>query len=85
MSKKEVRTAQKVRFYQELIGCPASGSMTRILENGVRNVDAGGSEVENAEVLGEPAALPKGKVTHKHPTPHKTRHNKKSDPRLKGK
>eukprot|EP00957_Ditylum_brightwellii_P139491 10631547-Ditylum_brightwellii.AAC.1 len=63
MSKKEIRKAQKVRFYQELIGWSATGSMTQILENGVRNADVGGRYVENAEVLGEPAALPKGKMT----------------------
>eukprot|EP00957_Ditylum_brightwellii_P055873 4233610-Ditylum_brightwellii.AAC.1 len=83
MSKKEARKAQKVMFYQELIGWPATESMTRILENGVRNTDVNGSNEENAEVLGEPAALPKGKMTRKHPTPHKTRHNKKSDPLTK--
>eukprot|EP00957_Ditylum_brightwellii_P141026 10743844-Ditylum_brightwellii.AAC.1 len=59
--------------------------MTQILESGVRNADVGGSDVENTEVLGESAAFPKGKMTHKHPTPHKTRYNKKSDLRLKGK
>eukprot|EP00957_Ditylum_brightwellii_P012905 975210-Ditylum_brightwellii.AAC.1 len=85
MSKKEMRKAQKIRFDQELIGWPATGSMTQILESGVRNADVGGSNVENAEVLGKPAVLPKGKMTCKHPTPHKTRYNKKSDQRLKGK
>eukprot|EP00957_Ditylum_brightwellii_P103409 7879549-Ditylum_brightwellii.AAC.1 len=85
MSKKEARKAQKVMFYQELIGWPATGSMIQILENGVRNADIGGSNVENTEVLGEPAALPKGKMTCTHPAPHKTRYNKKSDPCLKGK
>eukprot|EP00957_Ditylum_brightwellii_P008712 660928-Ditylum_brightwellii.AAC.1 len=85
MSKKEVRKAQKVRFYQELIGWPATRYMTQILENGMRNADVGGSNVENAEGLGEPAALPKGKMTCKHPITHKTRHSKKSDLRFKGK
>eukprot|EP00957_Ditylum_brightwellii_P115247 8788866-Ditylum_brightwellii.AAC.1 len=59
--------------------------MTEILSGGVKNADVGANDVENAIVLGEPEALPKGKMTRKHPTPHKTRHKLRSDPRLKGK
>jgi hypothetical protein len=81
MTKKEVNKATKVRFYQELIGWPATGSMNEILSNGEKNADVGANDVEKAVVLGEPEALSKGKMTRKHPTPHKTRHRLESDPR----
>eukprot|EP00957_Ditylum_brightwellii_P146166 11129386-Ditylum_brightwellii.AAC.1 len=63
MTKKELNKANKVRFYQELIGWPATGSMKEILSGGVKNADIGANDVENAIVLGELEALPKGKMT----------------------
>ena len=83
ITKKEMKKANKVRFHQELIGWPATSSMAKILDSKVKNSDVGGQDVENAEVLGEPTALPKGKMIRKHSTPHKTRYTRNSDPRLK--
>ena len=65
MTKKEVMKAKKVRFYQELIGWPATRDLKWIFENGVKNVDVKSSDVDRAVDLGEPKAIPKGEMVKK--------------------
>ena len=51
--------ANKVWFYQEFIGWPASKELKSILGDAVENVDVVGSDFDRAIKLGEPAAFPK--------------------------
>jgi len=83
MMKKEVLKARKVRFYQELIGWPATKDLKNILDQRVKNADVTSDDVDRAIELGEPEAIPKGKMIRKHPMPHKTREQQKTDPRIK--
>ena len=78
MTKKEVIKARKVRFYQELIGWPATKDMKNILEQKIKNADVTSGDVDRAIELGEPEAIQKGKMVRKHPTPHKTRERQKN-------
>ena len=59
--------------------------MKNIIDQRVKNVDVTSGDVDRAIELGEPEALPKGKMIRKHPTTHKTRERQKTDPKIKGK
>ena len=85
MTKKEIVKAEKVRYYQELLGWPATKDLKSIFEIGVKNADVHSSDVDRAVELGEPEAIPKGKMIRKHPTPHRTREKRITDPRINGK
>ena len=85
MTKKEIIKAEKVRFYQELLGRPATKDLKSIFNTGVKNADIKYSDVDRAINIGEMEVIPKGKMIQRHPTPHQARERRLTDPRIKGK